>query len=357
MKNGMVIIDADGHAVDYEPVYRERLPEQYRNRTTIYPSDNFDRTQNGKLAAKRPPSPAQNLADNAQEGIDLQIIDPTGGLMLTRVRERDYAIALARTYNDWLDDWCSTDRKRLTGVALVPLHVDVKAAIAEMERAVSKLGMVGVMVNTFDRSRNVAHRDFWPFYEECARQGVAVAFHASGSDTMDPLCHFDNFLQVHTLSHAPEQLLACTAVIYSGLLEKYQELRVAFLEAGIGWVPFWMEHMDEEYAFRAFEAPMLKAKPSEYMACGRVFVSCEPEEKTLRYVPDFFPEDNILYASDYPHWDGNFPETVSALANRTDISDTLQRKIFFDNPVRLYGMKLDPAEYGAGREALVAGVD
>ena len=53
MKNGMVIIDADGHAVDYEPVYRERLPEKYRNRATIYPADNFDRTQNGALAAKR----------------------------------------------------------------------------------------------------------------------------------------------------------------------------------------------------------------------------------------------------------------------------------------------------------------
>src|SRR5438477_196055 len=167
MKNGMVIIDADGHAVDYEPVYRERLPEQYRNRTTIYPSDNFDRTHN----------------------------------------------------------------------------------------------------------RKIAHRDFWPFYEECARQGVAVSFHASGSDTLDALCHFDNFLQVHTLSHAPEQLIACTAVIYSGLLEKFQDLRVAFLDAGIGWVPFWMEHMDEECEFRPFDAPLLKAKPSEYMTCGRVFVS------------------------------------------------------------------------------------
>jgi uncharacterized protein len=348
MKNGMVIIDADGHAVDYEPVYRERLPQQFRNRTTIYPSDNFDRTQNGKLAAKRPPSPAQNLADNAQEGIDLQIIYPTGGLMLTRVREHDYAIALCRAYNDWLYDWCAIDRTRLKAVALVPLHVDTRAAIEEMERAVSKLGNVGVMVNTYDRSRNIAHRDFWPFYEECARQGVAVAFHASGSDTLDPLCHFDNFLQIHTLSHAPEQLIACTAVIYSGLLEQYQDLRVAFLEAGIGWVPFWMEHMDEEYEFRHFDAPLLKAKPSEYMTCGRVFVSCEPEEKTLRYVPEFFPADNILFASDYPHWDGQFPDAVSTLADRSDIADSLKRKIFFDNPQRFYGMTVDPAGFGAG---------
>ena len=63
MKNGMVIIDADGHAVDAEPVYRERLPERYRKRNFIYPSDGFDRNQNGTIS-KRPDTPAQNLADN-----------------------------------------------------------------------------------------------------------------------------------------------------------------------------------------------------------------------------------------------------------------------------------------------------
>ncbi|HLG74103.1 MAG TPA: amidohydrolase family protein [Chloroflexota bacterium] len=353
MKNGMVIIDADGHAVDRDPAYRDRLPEEFKYRQQLYPTDAFDRFQNGRIK-KGPVTPQDNIRDNDIEGIDLQVIYPTGGLFLSRVRDRDFAIAMARTYNDWLHDWCSIDRKRLKGVAAVPLHVDVRAAIQEMERAMGQLGAVGVMVNTYDRNRNVAHPDFWPFYEECARQGVAVAFHASGSDTIDPIGHFDNFLAIHTLSHAPEQLIACTVVIYGGLLEKYQDLRVAFLEAGIGWVPFWMEHMDEEYEFREFEAPLLTAKPSEYMANGRVFVSCEPEEKTLRYVPDFFPEDNILYASDYPHWDGNFPETVNTLANRTDISDTLKRKIFYDNPCRFYGLKVDPADYGAGREAMAA---
>ena len=230
----------------------------------------------------------------------------------------------------------------------MPLHVDTRAAIDEMERAVSKLSNVGVMINTYDRSRNIAHRDFWAFYEECARQGVAVAFHASGSDTMDPLCYFENFLRIHTLSYAPEQLIARTAVTYSGLLEKFQNLRVAFLEAGIGWVPFWMENMDEEYEFRSFDAPLLKAKPSEYMTCGRVFVSCEPEEKTLRYVPEFFPADNMLFALDHPHWDGRFPDAVSTLADRPDIADGLKRKIFFDNPRRFYGMTVDPATFGVG---------
>ena len=105
------------------------------------------------------------------EGIDLQIIYPTGGLMLSRVREPDYAIALVPDLQRLARRLVLDRPKRLKGVALVPLHVDVRAAIDEMERAMSKLGAVGVMVNTYDRSRNVAHRDFWPFYEECAQPG------------------------------------------------------------------------------------------------------------------------------------------------------------------------------------------
>jgi uncharacterized protein len=270
------------------------------------------------------------------------------------VRESEYAAALARTYNDWVHEWCSANPKRLKAVAIVPLQADVKAAIEEMSRAVGQLGAVGVMVNTYDHGRNVGHRDFWPFYEECARQGVAIGFHGHGSNEMNATAHFENFLGVHTWSHGPDQLVACTAIMYSGILEKHQDLKVAFLEAGIGWVPFWMEHMDEEWEKRQFDAPLLTAPPSEYMRNGRVFVSCEPEEKTLRYVPDFFPEDNILYASDYPHWDGNFPDTVRTLADRTDISDSLKRKIFLDNPQRFYGFKVEPSDFAVGAEAVTA---
>ena len=67
MKNGMVIIDADGHAVDAEPMYRERLPERYRKRNFIHPSDGFDRNQNGTIN-KRPETPAQNLAGAEPRG-------------------------------------------------------------------------------------------------------------------------------------------------------------------------------------------------------------------------------------------------------------------------------------------------
>src|SRR3979490_2603374 len=124
MKNGMGIIDADGHAVDKEAAYRARPPEQNRKRNIVASSDAVDRGQNGTIM-KQPKDAAQNLADNDREGIDLQIIYPTGGLFLSRIREPDYAAALCQTYNDWLYDWCSAEKKRLKGGALGPCAVGV----------------------------------------------------------------------------------------------------------------------------------------------------------------------------------------------------------------------------------------
>ncbi len=102
-----------------------------------------------------------------------------------------------------------------------------------------------------------------------------------------------------------------------------------------------MEHLDEEWENRNLDVPLLKEIPSEYMQSGRVFVSCEPEEKALPAVAESLGDGNILFASDYSHWDGKFPELVSKLADRSDVSDSLTRKIFFDNSCRYYILELD----------------
>jgi predicted TIM-barrel fold metal-dependent hydrolase len=80
--------------------------------------------------------------------------------------------------------------------------------------------------------------------------------------------------------------------------------------------PYWMERLDEEYEKRAAQAPLLKGKPSEYMTNGQIFYSCESEEDTLPYVLERAGEEIILYASDYAHWDSNYPNTVKSITQR-----------------------------------------
>jgi len=134
-------------------------------------------------------------------------------------------------------------------------------------------------------------------------------------------------------------MISVISCVYGGIFEKFQRLRVGFMESGAGWVPFFMEHMDGEFEKRPWDAPLCKAKPSEYMTCGRAYFSCEPEEKTIPYVVGWIGEDNILYASDYPHWDSEWPHTVDELMKRGDIEPRLKAKILGQNALRFYDLK------------------
>jgi len=125
-------------------------------------------------------------------------------------------------------------------------------------------------------------------------------------------------------------------MIFGGIPELFPELRLAYLEAGAGWVPYWMDRMDREYKLRAVEAPLLRAKPSDYVRSGRVYFSCEADEHTLPAVIQAVGEDVLLYASDYPHWDMDFPDSVRELWERTDLSPQARRKILAENARRLY---------------------
>jgi uncharacterized protein len=338
--NDMLVIDSDGHVTDADAALKRYLPPEWARRGVLYPYDGFDRSLGGTLG-KYVASPEVQLQDMDAEGIDAAILYPTQGLALSEVREREYAVALARAYNNWLRDYCAADPERLKGVALVPLQ-DIDAACREVNRAVTELGMVAAMFPTYSRyaPRSVGDPCFDQFYAECERLGVPVAYHASGHDRGE--ARFDTFLGLHLFSHVPEQMISLTNVVLSGALEKFPRLVVGFMEAGCGWVPFWMEHMDEEYEKRKHEAPLLQMEPSAYVKCGRVYVGCEPGEKMLPLAAEWIGAGQLLYASDYPHWDSDWPDTVRIVRNRTDIGDELKRKLLGENALRFYGMSARP---------------
>ena len=133
-------------------------------------------------------------------------------------------------------------------------------------------------------------------------------------------------------------MIAITQVILAGVLEKFPKLVVGFMEAGCGWLPFWMEHMDEEYEKRKHEAPLLQMDPSEYIKSGRVYIGCEPEEKMMPIAAEWVGDTQLLYASDYPHWDSDWPNTVKTVRERTDLTDEQKRKVLGENALRFYGM-------------------
>ncbi|MFQ5916776.1 MAG: amidohydrolase family protein [Candidatus Binatia bacterium] len=330
------VIDADGHVRDRDADIRAHMEEPYcRRKGALLPNDEWDSSMYGKLGMDIHDVPTR-LRDMDKEGIEVSVLFPTGGFAVSRLPEKDYAAAFCRGYNNWIANMCK-ESPRLEGVGLVPFQ-DVPAALEEVNRAITKLRLVGITVGTFGMKEHLGEPTFWPIYEELQRLNVPLLIHNARSGPAGEI-RFDTFLFKHTVGRPFETMLDCAALMYGGVPEKFPKLKVAFLECGIGWVPYWMDRMDEEYEKRASEAPLLKAKPSEYMANGNWFYSTEPEEASLPYAMERVGEDNVLFASDYPHWDGMFPHVVSTVRGRKDLSDNAKQKILGENAKRMYGWR------------------
>ena len=128
-------------------------------------------------------------------------------------------------------------------------------------------------------------------------------------------------------------------MIFGGIPELFPKLKLAYLEIGCGWLPYWMERMDEEWEKRGkVEAPLCKKRPSEYLSSEQFYYGCEPEEKTLGYVVGEIGSERFMYASDYPHWDMSWPESGVLIWQREELSLEAKRNILGENARRFYNL-------------------
>jgi predicted TIM-barrel fold metal-dependent hydrolase len=338
-------IDADGHLIEtvdqiaefMDPAFRDYGPA--RGVRSYYPSDGWDRSVRWTLG--RWSVDAKAFLEMMEEGkLSKAVLYPTQGLGIGWVRDPDFAVALCKAYNDFFFNRYHKVDRRLTGVALLPLQ-DVGEAVKELRRAFTELGAAGAMLPAVGLRKPLGHRDFWPIYEEAERLGCMVASHATvrgphyfGADA------FDSFIEVHTLSHAFAQMTQFTSLVFSGVPERFPKLRIGFMEAGCSWLPYWIDRMHEEWEKRAqVEAPHCRHDPAEYLRRGNLFVSVESGEGSLAEVIRRFGDDCIVFASDFPHWDAEYPENLHALRRRDDLSEVSRRKLLHDNAVRLYASK------------------
>ncbi len=348
------VIDADGHGGDlpnwqgrlpdrftaHWEARRERIKKQFANLPGVGIKQTRGTAKLDSLERAGMTDPKSRLADMDLEGIDQTIMFPGGAGEEWAGLDRDFAIALCRTLNDARAEFCRHDPVRLKSVAKLPL-IDPEAAAAELRRAITELGMVGMVTPQHVREKNLDHPSFDVVWREAERLGVPVCVHGGGQAIDQVPIGVDRWstrLEMHAFTHPVGQMLAVMAFTVGGILHRFPKLRVAFLEANTGWLPFWLERLDEHWELTPEQAPAIDRKPSDYFLSGRCFIGCDPDEKCLPAVVDACGEDVVVYASDYCHWDCKFPETVKIIAERGDLSASAKRHIFDDNPRRLYGI-------------------
>jgi len=273
------------------------------------------------------------------------VLYPTAGLAFGIIQDPTWATAVARAYNNWFTDRFFRVSARLRGVALLPLQ-DVPEAVKELGRAVTELGMVGAVLPANNGELGVrkalGHPDFWPIYAAAERLDVPLAVHGAPSFNLG-INFFTQFAQTHALEHPIAQIIQLTRMVMEGVFERFPRLRVAYLEAGAGWVPYMMDRLDRSYEiwaaaqYREFSA-WLKKKPSEYMQSGQVYFSCEGGERSLSNTIERIGHQTLLFASDFPHETNlqRAKQEIAELLERSDLSDDAKQGILHDNIVRFY---------------------
>jgi predicted TIM-barrel fold metal-dependent hydrolase len=275
------------------------------------------------------------LKDLDQFGVDIQVIFPT--LFLANVTDDlNFEAALIRAYNSYLAQACAQAPDRLKWAAVVPLRSPAESA-KEVRRC-KELGAVAVATLGTAGETMLHHASLFPVYEEIERQNLALCVHVGWSHPgLNKSC--EN-IYIARVSFTLPVMAAFWSILGGGVLDHFPRLRVAFLEAGSEWLPYWVGRMDHYYQADTSNARggyMPKKRPPEYLQEGRVFFTCEAEEKFLPQVIELLGEDQMMASADIPHGEAR-ERSMDVVRERKDLSETVKRKILGQNAAKFYNL-------------------
>ncbi len=285
--------------------------------------------------------PAARLADMDAEGVWAQMCFPTfggtAGTTFARARDKQLAADCVRAYNDFvLDEWCDYAPDRQIPLVLVPFW-DVPAAVAEVERTAA-LGARSVSLLEAPHRLGLPsyHSDHWdPLLRACEEAQLPVSMHFVSSGAPQGVApDADAFVSIALFG--VNSVMACVDLLMSPVFHRFPGLRVVLSQAGIGWIPYVLERTDYSWERHRFWCDVdAERRPSELFR-DHVY-GCFTSDHAGIAQRHAIGVEQILFSSDYPHPDSNWPHTRKVLAEQLDdVPDAEARSIAEGNARRLF---------------------
>jgi uncharacterized protein len=270
--------------------------------------------------------PAARLRLLDRDGIATALLYPSLGLQWeAEAPDAAYALAHTRAYNRWIEEFCAGSGGRLVPIAHLSLG-DADAAAAELRRAVGAGARGGFLLPFTLDGLPHGHPAHDPLFAAACELDVPIAIH-TGVDPPARSLHrrFDElswpeavpfpgawYLQV-MFAQAVQQ--AFTTFFQYATFDRFPRLRLVVLEAGAGWIGFWIDRMDALYRSSLRPTIPLAEPPSVYVR-RQCWVSGDPDETTLPAIVAHVGSDRFLWATDYPHSDhgADYMHELGALA-------------------------------------------
>jgi predicted TIM-barrel fold metal-dependent hydrolase len=294
--------------------------------------------------------PKARVEDMDMNWVEASLCFPTfprfcGQTFTEATADRDLGLACVRAYNDWMvEEWCGDSGGRLVPLIIVPLW-DAELAADEIRRNAER----GVRAVTFcEIPPNLGlpsiHSGEWdPFFQACDDTGTVVNMHVGSSSKM-PATGPDAPPAVALTLTFGNAMASLTDWLFSGKLAQFPNLRLAYSEGQIGWLPYVLERADDVWEQHRAWAGVRETVPEPpstyyYRSVYGCFFRDEHGIASLAEVG----EDNITFETDYPHTDSTWPDTKKIASELlAGVDDAAVRKIVRGNAIRMLQLDLTP---------------
>ena len=308
-------------------------------------------TRKGEKIAElgQPREVAQTLRWMNALSVDYACLFPTPMLFLGLHPQPEVEVALARAYNRWITEVILPSNSRLRSMLYLPFN-DPEATYRTVKEFAGRKGVIGFMVVS-TRYKPVYENAYMKTYALLEEAGLPLSFHASYHWNDQLVSLTNRFITAHAVGFTFFNAVHCANWIVNGLPERFPKLKVIWIESGLAWIPWLMQRLDNDFRMRTSEAPSLKRLPSEYMR--DMFYTSQPMEMvnnrealelTFKMIN---AETQLLYSSDYPHWDMDLPSTIWDLPF---LNEQAKRKILGLNAKRVFNLD-DSERFPDGKKA------
>lgn len=298
----------------------------------------------------------ERLQDMDAMGVWAQICFQNGGVTqvgsLLALNDEPLAVAITEIYNDACRERMVDSGGRINCMGTLP-YWDKDLMVKEMRRIVD-MGLKGITLP--DRPERVEESSPYvgpdgnvsPFWEEvfdiCNSTGMALNFHLNTSlDANSAIWDnlgFDQKLPIHALLHHVGCAATMSNFMVSGILDKYEDLKIGLIESGMGWVPFWLEAMEHQLdEFRTMQNRGLKLRAKEYFK-KHFWVSYWFEQYAPTNMLEEIGVDRVMFETDFPHPTSLYPGVQDKLVETMGGYEyEIRKRVLQDNASELYNLK------------------
>jgi predicted TIM-barrel fold metal-dependent hydrolase len=339
-----ILISADSHIVEAADFMETHLPSAFRTRAPRFPEERIGARHQAHPGGR---DPKLRISEMETDGVSAEVIYPSYPMKLFSLDKADADLqeVCFRAYNDWLVEYCSAAPERIIGIGMLSTY-HIESALEELARC-KRSGMRGVMIWQSphpDIPFTSNHYD--PLWQSAQELEMPVSIHSLtglgeaekrfGTRQGDRV-GLDRYRG--RSYHQFDITNALFDIIFSGVLERFPQLKIVLVEHEIGWIPFVLQGWDRSVSkFRNDTTLTITKAPSEYFK--RQVYATFFNDYVGGQMLSWWGQDNMMWSSDYPHPNSTWPHSRETVARTLGhLTPECRDKVLRSTAAKLYNIR------------------